>query len=247
MVFPGGGDEDLFQKRKHGAIVFRERLLRVVGGRGQRGECRLLHHPVTPLQHLQQLSHECVEIRRHVLGRARLREVDHRCCCVRLNAMRRVLHRLKQHGEDARVVLLLELWPEIRAELPDTIHCSPPHARVRVRRRRLQAWGHRARHVLHHALNAPLRDLRQRHQCGMALLPVRIGQQRWDGSSSARQHRVGAECDGDAVKALLADVVALALALASILLLLCGVPLRFIFNVQQKADEAVEEPGDKVW
>jgi hypothetical protein len=29
MVFPGGGNEDLFQKRKHGAIVFRERLPRL--------------------------------------------------------------------------------------------------------------------------------------------------------------------------------------------------------------------------
>mmetsp|Transcript_172865 Transcript_172865/g.420484 ORF Transcript_172865/g.420484 Transcript_172865/m.420484 type:complete len:337 (+) Transcript_172865:1658-2668(+) len=246
VLLPGRGDENLLQKRQHRAVILRERRLRVVRDGRERRQRGLLHHRVPALQHREELVHELVQERRHVLGRALLGEVHHRRRRVRLHAVRRVFHRAEQSGENARVVLLLKLRAEVRAQLSDAVHRGPAHARVRVGRDRVKARRHRAGDVFEHALDAPFRDLRQRDERGVTLAPVLVLDQRRDRRRGARQHRVRPERDRDAVEALLPHVVPLALARVAVLLLLRGVPARVVLDVEQKRRQAVEQTRDEV-
>mmetsp|Transcript_2920 Transcript_2920/g.11961 ORF Transcript_2920/g.11961 Transcript_2920/m.11961 type:complete len:798 (+) Transcript_2920:1014-3407(+) len=246
VLLSRGAHEYLLQEREHGRVVLRERRLRVVRDGRQRSERGFLHHAVPALEHLEQLVHERVQVRLHVLWGASLGEVDHRRGRVRLDPVGRVLHALEQDGEDLRVRLLLDLGAEVGAQLADSVHRRPADARVGIGGGRAEARGHRPRDVLFHSLDASLRDLRHRHERRVTLTPVPVLQERRDGRRRARQDGVSAERDGDAVEALLPDVVPLALADVAVLLLLRGVPLLFVLDVEQEGDEAVEEAGDKV-
>ena len=128
--------------------------------------------------------------------------------------------------------LLLDLGTEVGAQLADSVDSRPTHARVGIVGSRAEARRHRARDVLVHALDASLRDLRERHERRVTLAPVPVAEQRRDRRRRARKHGVGAERDGDAIEALLPDVVPLALARVAVLFLLRGVPLLLILDVE---------------
>mmetsp|Transcript_20599 Transcript_20599/g.49035 ORF Transcript_20599/g.49035 Transcript_20599/m.49035 type:complete len:393 (-) Transcript_20599:326-1504(-) len=140
------------------------------------------------------------------------------------------------------MLLLLDVWPKIRAHLPNGLAGRPSNSGMRVLHA-LHAHIHQAPDLLQHDLGTALRNLREADEGAVAVPPVLVVEEAVHHGSPLRrvEDRCPAQSDRHPVQALLTKLAQLPLPLRP-LLVLGGVPLRVILNVEQVVHQAHEKP-----
>mmetsp|Transcript_24309 Transcript_24309/g.67588 ORF Transcript_24309/g.67588 Transcript_24309/m.67588 type:complete len:706 (-) Transcript_24309:4-2121(-) len=239
-----GVDHDVKQKRHDFCVVFHKVLLGTVGQRRQSREGALLDGLGAVVQLRDEGGDEGVQVLRYELAVTVVGEVHHCSTGVALNArVGGVLHHEHQGGEDAAVLLLLDIRPEISAHLPDGLAGRPADAGVRVLDA-LQARVHQPLDLLEHDFAAALSNLSQADERRVAVAPVlgvvvKEGVHH-SGALGVVQYGCTAQSDGNAVQALLPKLAQLPLSLVGVLLL-GHIPLGIILDIKQIVHEAHEE------
>ena len=164
-----------------------------------------------------------------------------------------IIHRLKEARHDSVVLLSLQIWREVRAQLTKRLEARPPHARVLVNARG-QAHVNAPVALRRHHLGASLRDLSEADHARVPLLPVGLVRQKvWKQSRCDWKHLRTTQRERHAVESLLADVVCLAV---TRILVAAGtavgigpgnvVPLGVVVDVEQEEQKRLEEIVDEI-